>query len=159
MQAVSVRWASSPVARKLGSVTASRRPRLGICADGEKLTEGSTGIIRNEQGQRMDVSIKKFQVAMDLKNKGIELEIQRPNGAGHLGDLVVTKTRLIWCPGKTLPENGRRSAGRTSRTSWRIGGEPCDRGRPRNCGHGSGRVVRRPPRILHHGLLRVRRST
>jgi len=55
----------------------------------------------------MDVSIKSFDVDMAIKNKGIELEIHEPGGK-MLGDLVVTKTHLIWCPGKTKRENGRK---------------------------------------------------
>lgn len=53
----------------------------------------------------MNVSIKEFNVAMELKNKGIELDVY-DNAGNHLGDLVVTKTKLVWCPGKTKPENG-----------------------------------------------------
>ena len=55
----------------------------------------------------MDVSIKSFDVDMAIKNKGIELEIHEPGGK-MLGDLVVTKTHLIWCPGKTKRENGQK---------------------------------------------------
>lgn len=54
----------------------------------------------------MKVSIKNFDVAMDVKNNGIELDISDNNGT-HLGDLVVTKTRLIWCKGKTKRKNGK----------------------------------------------------
>lgn len=54
----------------------------------------------------MNVSIKEFDVAMDVKNKGIELDIADPNGT-HLGDLVVTKTKLIWCKGRTNRKNGK----------------------------------------------------
>ncbi len=42
---------------------------------------------------------------MEVKNKGIEFEVRSPNGE-HRGDLVLTKTSLIWCPGQTKPENG-----------------------------------------------------
>ncbi len=55
----------------------------------------------------MDVSIKSFDVAMEVKNKGIELDIYDTAG-NHLGDLVVTKTRLIWCKGKTKRANGTK---------------------------------------------------
>ena len=51
----------------------------------------------------MQVSIKEFDVEMELKNKGIELDV-RDNEGNHLGDLVITKAKLIWCRGKT----GRR---------------------------------------------------
>lgn len=53
----------------------------------------------------MRVSIKNFDVAMDIKNKGIELDVYDKDE--HLGDLVVTKTKLVWCPGKTSVEKGR----------------------------------------------------
>lgn len=53
----------------------------------------------------MDVSIKNFDVDMKVKNKGIELDVY-DNGGNHLGDLVVTKSKLIWCKGKTKRENG-----------------------------------------------------
>ena len=54
----------------------------------------------------MDVSIKSFDVEMIVKNNGIELEIREPNDGTRLGDLVVTKKYLVWCPGKTQPKNG-----------------------------------------------------
>lgn len=53
----------------------------------------------------MNVSIKDFNVAMEVKNNGIELEVRDTDGT-HRGDLVVTKTRVIWCPGRTTPANG-----------------------------------------------------
>lgn len=53
----------------------------------------------------MRVSIKELNVpAMDIKNKGIELDVYE--GTKHLGDLVVTKTGLVWCKGRTTPKNG-----------------------------------------------------
>ena len=33
----------------------------------------------------MDVSIKQFDVAMNIKTKGIELEVRTPNGETRLG--------------------------------------------------------------------------
>jgi hypothetical protein len=56
----------------------------------------------------MDVSIKSFDVEMDVKNKGIELEISEPNDGKRLGDLIITKSHLIWCEGKTRRENGKK---------------------------------------------------
>jgi hypothetical protein len=53
----------------------------------------------------MKVSIKDLAVSMEIKNKGMELEVY-DNDETFLGDLVVTKTKLVWCPGKTTPENG-----------------------------------------------------
>ena len=53
----------------------------------------------------MNVSIKDFQVAMEIKNRGIELAVRDTDGT-HRGDLVVTKTRVIWCRGRTTRANG-----------------------------------------------------
>ena len=53
----------------------------------------------------MDVSIKNFDVGMQIKNKGIELEV-RSTANKHIGDLVITKTKLVWCEGRTQRENG-----------------------------------------------------
>jgi hypothetical protein len=54
----------------------------------------------------MRVLIKEFNVDMEVKNRGIELEVREPDGT-HRGDLVLTKTQVIWCPGRTTRENGR----------------------------------------------------
>jgi len=54
----------------------------------------------------MKVTVKDFDVAMEVKNNGIELDVSDNNG--HLGDLYVTKTGLIWCKGKTNRENGKK---------------------------------------------------
>ena len=53
----------------------------------------------------MKVSIKDLAIAMPAKNKGIALEI-RDNQDNHLGDLVVRKSGLVWCPGRTRRRNG-----------------------------------------------------
>jgi hypothetical protein len=52
------------------------------------------------------VFIKEFDVEMELKNKGVELDVADPQG-NHIGDLIVTKTRLIWCQGQTHRQNGK----------------------------------------------------
>jgi hypothetical protein len=52
------------------------------------------------------VSIKDFDVAMEIKNNGVELEVYDTGGA-HLGDLIITKTKLIWCKGSTRRKNGK----------------------------------------------------
>ena len=54
----------------------------------------------------MDVSIKSFDVEMDVKNKGVEFGIREPNGGDRLGDLFITKANLIWCKGKTQRAQG-----------------------------------------------------
>ena len=54
----------------------------------------------------MKVSVKNFPVTMDIKNTGIELDVYDNNDT-HLGDLVVTKTKLVWCKGKTSVQNGK----------------------------------------------------
>ena len=55
----------------------------------------------------MKVSIKSFDVIMEIKNKGVEFEIRNPKGR-HLGDCVVNRKGLIWCEGKTSPANGKQ---------------------------------------------------
>lgn len=54
----------------------------------------------------MIVNIKQFKVEMEVKNSGLEFEIRSTQGE-HLGDLVVTKTNLIWCEGRTRRGNGK----------------------------------------------------
>lgn len=53
----------------------------------------------------MKVSIKSFHVNMDVKNKGIEFDIYN-NDDTHRGDVILTKTGLIWCEGRKRRENG-----------------------------------------------------
>jgi eukaryotic-like serine/threonine-protein kinase len=55
----------------------------------------------------LNVSIKDFDVAMEVKNNGIELDVADTSG-DHLGDLYITKTKLIWCKGKTGRDNGKK---------------------------------------------------
>ena len=54
----------------------------------------------------MKVKVKRFNVDMEVKNSGMEFEVRSPNGKEHLGDLILTKTSLTWCPGQTPPKNG-----------------------------------------------------
>jgi len=54
----------------------------------------------------MKVNIKDLSISMEIKNKGIELDVYNTNGK-HRGDLVITKTKIIWCPGRTDPSNGK----------------------------------------------------
>lgn len=53
----------------------------------------------------MKVIIKNFDVNMEIKNKGIELDVI--DSSGHKGDLVITKTKLEWCAGKINPGKGK----------------------------------------------------
>jgi len=54
----------------------------------------------------MIVRVKDFKVEMEIKNTGIELEIRNSQDA-FLGDLIITRTQLIWCKGKTARKNGK----------------------------------------------------
>ena len=56
----------------------------------------------------MKVNVKRLSVDMEVKTKGIEFEVRSPDGKTHLGDLVLNKSNLIWCPGQTQPKNGHR---------------------------------------------------
>ena len=60
----------------------------------------------------MKVLIKKFDVQMEVKNRGIEFEVRSPDGENHLGDVVLKKSGLVWCKGRTDPANGIK-------VSWR----------------------------------------
>lgn len=54
----------------------------------------------------MKVTIKDISgIEMEVKNKGIEFEVHDTSGE-HLGDLVLTGTKLEWCNGKTRKGNG-----------------------------------------------------
>jgi hypothetical protein len=52
------------------------------------------------------VYIKQFNVNMEVATNGIEFEVRSPDGSQHLGDLILTKTRLEWCNGQTQAGNG-----------------------------------------------------
>jgi hypothetical protein len=56
----------------------------------------------------MKVSIKKLAVSMEIKNTGIELAVYSSGGKTHFGDLIVTKSGLTWCKGRTRARNGQR---------------------------------------------------
>jgi hypothetical protein len=66
------------------------------------------GLLSFASGGRpaMKVTIKSFDVEMEVKNAGIEFEVYSPDGKEHLGDLILTKRHLIWCRGRTRRENG-----------------------------------------------------
>jgi hypothetical protein len=56
----------------------------------------------------MQVKIKEFKIAMDVKASGIEFMIHSPNGENQLGDLILTMTGLTWCKGKTTKKMASR---------------------------------------------------
>lgn len=56
----------------------------------------------------MKVSIKDLSVAMEIKNSGVELDVYSADGSTHLGDLIVTKSGLTWCKGRTGRANGTK---------------------------------------------------
>lgn len=55
----------------------------------------------------MKIGIKEFAVDMEVKTKGIELEVRNTSGK-FLGDCYVTKTGLEWCRGKTKQGRGKK---------------------------------------------------
>jgi len=56
----------------------------------------------------MKVTIKSFDVGMDVKTKGIEFQVHSPDGAKHLGDIVLNNRGLTWCKGRTTPAKGTK---------------------------------------------------
>ena len=55
----------------------------------------------------MKVSIKSFDVNMEVKSSGIEFEVRATDGT-FLGDCYWTMTGLIWCQGKKDKQNGEK---------------------------------------------------
>lgn len=56
----------------------------------------------------MEVWIKSLEVEMQVKQKGIELEVRSKDGKAQLGDCYATMTGLVWCKGRTKKANGIR---------------------------------------------------
>ena len=56
----------------------------------------------------MKVIIKSFDVAMEVRNKGVEFQVSSPDGDHHHGDLILTKGNLEWCSGRTRRGNGKK---------------------------------------------------
>jgi len=54
----------------------------------------------------MKVVFKRMDVQMEVKNKGVEIDVLDTSGK-HVGDLVITKTKVIWCQGRTTPKHGK----------------------------------------------------
>ena len=53
----------------------------------------------------MKVSVKELNAAIELKTKGMALEVLDNNGALQ-GSLIVTGTGVVWCKGKSNPDKG-----------------------------------------------------
>jgi len=51
------------------------------------------------------VTIKDLGIPLEVKNNGLEFDASQN---GHIGDLYVTKTGIIWCEGKSSRANGRK---------------------------------------------------
>jgi hypothetical protein len=54
----------------------------------------------------VDVRIKKLDINMQVKQKGIEFEVRTPDGTSQLGDCYVTMTSIVWCKGRTTKPKG-----------------------------------------------------
>ena len=53
----------------------------------------------------MDVKIKNLDAEMQLKTKGMELDVKAPKGKSTVGTLAVTKSGLVWTKGKAKGVN------------------------------------------------------
>lgn len=53
----------------------------------------------------MKVSIKTFDVDMEVKRNGIEFAVYNNSGEFR-GDMFITQSGLIWCEGRTRREGG-----------------------------------------------------
>ena len=54
----------------------------------------------------MKVWIKSFDVEMQVKQSGIELEVRSTDGKSQIGDCYATMTGLVWCKGRTTKQHG-----------------------------------------------------
>lgn len=57
----------------------------------------------------MKVYITALEAEQQLKTTGMQLDIYNSSGDERLGDLTITKTKLIWCAGKIHEKNGREA--------------------------------------------------
>ena len=48
----------------------------------------------------MKVYIQEFGLDLEVKTKGVKLEVYRPDNKKRLGDIQITKTGLTWFNGK-----------------------------------------------------------
>jgi hypothetical protein len=65
----------------------------------------------------MKVSTKNFDVDMNLKSNGIELEIY-DNQDERLGDVILTKTSVIWCRDVSVERMASVFPGKNSSSIW-----------------------------------------
>ncbi len=56
----------------------------------------------------MKLEIKKFEIEMEIKNKGIEIAVVDNADEKHRGDLIIGKKYLIWCRGRTTRKYGKK---------------------------------------------------
>lgn len=54
----------------------------------------------------MKISIKAFQVNMEIGNNGIEIDVYTPDGKTHKGDLRIGRGTIEWCKGSVRKGNG-----------------------------------------------------
>lgn len=71
-----------------------------------KVRKSSNRFYRPAKGFKLDVWTKQIDVTMQVKNKGVELEVREPKGGTFLSDFVVTKSGVTCCRGNTSRENG-----------------------------------------------------
>lgn len=57
----------------------------------------------------MKTTIKSLNVEMEIKNKGMEIEV-RDTGDNFQGDLVINKSGITWCKGRTTPSKGKKKS-------------------------------------------------
>jgi hypothetical protein len=55
--------------------------------------------------ENLRINIKKFAVAMELKNTGMELEV-RDTQNNFLGDLCIKRSGVEWCAGRKKAGHG-----------------------------------------------------
>jgi hypothetical protein len=95
--------------KAVAPISQTRRGGFCFCEalDGGSSSYKGRAIMTREV--RMKVSIKDLSVDMEIKNTGVELDVYSNDGK-HLGDLIVTKTGLIWCKGSVPRKNGAKAS-------------------------------------------------
>lgn len=70
----------------------------------------------------MEVQMKKITSPITIGTKGNGVVFQVKDGDKHLGDLVVTRSRMEWCPGRTKEGNGYPVPWRKLKETLKKGG-------------------------------------